>query len=434
MIKIYKQFNHPDTLLVISSYPDPTTGIRGLDAVAWHSQKTLRSLASLGQKIVVFSEISSSRTKPYLDGKNILILPLWHKNQPLSFFKALCRVFSFTRAKTILFQFEFNIFGGFLPVMFIPFFLSLFRLSGKKIIFEIHQVITDISQLKTHLHLTNAFVQKILNLGLTSFYRAVGLFSHQLVVLEQELKNRLQHFVPAQKITFIPISAIPSRKINQSIAKQKLGFKTTDFVVVSFGFINWYKGSDWLVNAFSQLSSQKNTKLIMAGGPSPTLKDKGHYQNYFSKLEKQINKNKNITLTGFIDDKDVSLYFSAADLMVLPYRIFMSSSGPLSLAFSYKKPVLLSTPLIKNYALSPDFHQSLAQSHLKLSDLSFSLNPSSFPKKIAQAKINIKQLTRFSGLMQNYRSQNTVSKTYLNLINSGKINHVLAQTLSYQTA
>jgi len=45
---------------------------------------------------------------------------------------------------------------------------------------------------------------------------------------------------------------------------------------------------------------------------------------------------------GFLDEKDLPVYFGAADLVVLPYRTFMSSSGPLSLAQAMGKPFILS--------------------------------------------------------------------------------------------
>ncbi len=430
--KLFSYFNHPNTLLVISSYPDPKTGIEGLDAVAWHSQKTLHSLAAKNKRIVVFSEISSQK-KPYLDSKNILVCPLWQKGKPLSFFKALLQVFKFPQAKTILFQFEFNIFGGILPVLIIPLFLLLFRLSGKKIIFEIHQVIINISTLSTHLHLKNRLIEKILNLGLLSFYQAVGFLSQHIVTLEQELKTRLSTLVSADKISFIPISTQIKNKLPQNQAKQKLGFKSDDFVVISFGFINWYKGSDWLVKAFSQIKD-KNIKLIMAGGPSPTLKDKTYYQKYFSQFKKTVNSNKNISLTGFIHDDQVKLYFSAADLVVLPYRIFMSSSGPLSLAFSYSLPFLLSTPLAKNYINSPDFYLSLKKAGLNLSDISFPLNSSAFNSKIKVAKKNLKVLAFLSKLIKKQRSQANTSQKYLNLINSSKINHAYFAAPNYQAS
>ncbi len=415
-MKILKSFDKPNTLLVVSSYPDPKTGIKDLDAVAWHSQKTLRSIASSNQKVVVFSEISS-QTKPYKDGSNILVLPLWHKGQPITFFKALIRVFKFKQAKNILFQFEFNIFGGITPVLFIPLFLYLFRLTGKKIIFEIHQVITDISELKTHLNLKNRLFQKIFNFGLLNFYKTIGLLSNQIVVLEQELKNRLSNFVTEDKINFIPISTIKKRKINQALAKQQLGYTKDDFVIISFGFINWYKGSDWLVKAFSTIKD-KSTKLILAGGSSPTLKDKKYYQNYYSKLSSSVSKNKNISITGFIPDDKIYLYFSAADLIVLPYRVFMSSSGPLSIAFSYGRPILLSTPLIKNYINSTDFNTSLSKLNLTPADISFSLNSKHFPSKITQSQKILPKLTKFSTLMQISRNQQNTSQKYLNLINS----------------
>jgi len=48
-----------------------------------------------------------------------------------------------------------------------------------------------------------------------------------------------------------------------------------------------------------------------------------------------------IWINKFVSDNDVSLYFSAADLVVLPYKS-ASQSGVVPLAYNYEKPVVTS--------------------------------------------------------------------------------------------
>lgn len=415
MKNLINQFNQPGTLLVVSSYPDPKTGIKGIDAVAWHSHQTLHGLAK-NQKIIVFSSPTPHSTTPHLDGPQILVLPVWRKGHPTSLLNLLFSLLRFSRAKTVLFQFEFNVFGGLISTLLIPLITLVLRLSGKSVLFEIHQVITDISSLGTHLNLTHPVLQKFFGFGLISFYHAIGLLANHVVVLEEELRSRLINFVPANKVTTIPISTTTRTKINQTKAKKLLGFQPSDFVVMSFGFINWYKGSDWIVKAFSHIKSS-HLKLLLTGGPSPTLQGKRYYQNYYQKLTSQISKSANIRLTGFIPEDQFSLYFSAADLVILPYRVFMSSSGPLSFAYSFRKPFIISSAL-KAYLSSPDFAANLAQSKLKPADVFFTLDHSRFGQKLQSTQKVLPKLIRFATLMSRSRSQKTISLKYQSLINS----------------
>lgn len=422
IMKHLSRFNRSQALLVISTYPDPKIGIQGMDAVAWHSHKTLHSLATKSKKIVIFGQKTVNSPDIYLDSPHILVTRTWNKGQPFSLLNTLSQILKFTHAQTVLFQFEFNIFGGVLPVLLIPLIVFILRLAGKNVIFEMHQVVTDIKQLQTHLNLKNPLFQNFFNLGLRFFYFSIGLLANHIVILEEELKHRLSRFVPAKKINFIPISVIKQKKISKIAARKHLGYNQKDFIVMSFGFINWYKGSDWIVKAFSFIY-QKNIKLILAGGESATLKTKKYYQSYYSRLQAQVQANPHVSLTGFVPDDQIRLYFSAADLIVLPYRVFMSSSGPLSLAFSFTKPLLFSAPLVQNYLNSPDIQLALSHSSLKASDLGFPLNSRYFPRHLTRARTNLKKLTRFSSLMAESRSQANVSQKYRDLINSGRINY-----------
>lgn len=414
MNNLSARFNQPGTILVISSYPDLHRGIKDLNAVAWHSQKTLHSLATPQQKVVVFAETTGPITN-YTDGQNILVIRSWTKGNFLSLLKTFFQSLTFTQAKTVLFQFEFNIFGGVTPVLFIPLLLLCYRLLGKKVIFELHQVITDLHQLSKHLNLTNQLILKIYNQGLQTFYKVLGIFANHIVVLEEELSHRLSPFIPLSKINFIPISISKPNKINQNYAKNKLGYKSSDFVILSFGYINWYKGSDWIANTLKNTKS----KLILGGGPSPTLADKPYYQNFYKKVNDIAKNSHNITITGFIPENKISTYFTAADLVVLPYRVFMSSSGPLSWAFSYQKPVIMANTL-KKYQTSIDFSTALTNCDISPDSIFFSFNQKKFIQKISSLKnsTQLQKLTTFSKYMNLSRSVENVTTKYNQLISN----------------
>ncbi|HUV01057.1 MAG TPA: glycosyltransferase [Bacteroidales bacterium] len=102
-----------------------------------------------------------------------------------------------------------------------------------------------------------------------------------------------------------------------------------------FGFIREYKGLDLLIKAFSdQRLRNRNLKLIVAGE---------FYENDtpYKKLIKEYNLENDILIYDhFIKDSEVALFFSAADLVVQPYKS-ATQSGITQIAFHFEKPVLV---------------------------------------------------------------------------------------------
>jgi len=116
------------------------------------------------------------------------------------------------------------------------------------------------------------------------------------------------------------------------------------------------------------------------------------------------------------------LYFAAADLVILPYRTFMSSSGPLSVAFSYGKPFIVSKNL-SSYFDSSDFRLALKEVGLKRDTLVFSLRSDSLAKKV-QAMSNHHTLQKAASLAQimaERRNWETLAAEYNQAVKAPKI-------------
>ena len=102
-----------------------------------------------------------------------------------------------------------------------------------------------------------------------------------------------------------------------------------------FGFIRAYKGLDLLIKAFADKRLRmKKLKLIIAG---EFYEDDTPYRQLIKlyDLEKDV-----IIHDHFISDNKVPLYFSAADLVVQPYKS-ATQSGVTQIAFHYEKPMLV---------------------------------------------------------------------------------------------
>jgi D-inositol-3-phosphate glycosyltransferase len=102
-----------------------------------------------------------------------------------------------------------------------------------------------------------------------------------------------------------------------------------------FGFIRAYKGLDLLIKSFADKRlRKKKLKLIIAG---EFYEDDTPYRQLIKlyDLEKDV-----IIHDHFISDNKVPLYFSAADLVVQPYKS-ATQSGVTQIAFHYEKPMLV---------------------------------------------------------------------------------------------
>jgi len=405
-------YNSPNTLLVITSIPAVKKNNemrKGFNAIGWHSEKTLKSIAQ-NRKIVVCAEKNDEAS--HTEGE-IRIERIWTKSNPFSLFSVLSLIQELPQIQSVFVPFEFNVFGGILPNLVLLAVLFILRLMKKQVTVEVHQVILDIAKLVKHVSITNPSLQLFFNLSLRIFYCSLGLVANSIIVFEEELKNRLLPFVKADKIQVLSLAIEQKKIVSQKQAQKKLGIPQNKFVIMVFGFINGYKGIDWLIDTFKQYK-QKDIVLLIAGGKNPYLAQDKHYQRFYNSIIKSIGKDNRIVHTGFVPDKDVATCFSACDLAVLPYEVFMSASGPFSLALSYKKPIILSQAL-SLYANSLDVQKCLEMAKITSQELFFPLEKEGFFQLVNKYKTSssfLAKLTQFSSLLGTARSMKSVIKKY----------------------
>lgn len=105
--------------------------------------------------------------------------------------------------------------------------------------------------------------------------------------------------------------------------------------VLFFGLIRKYKGLDLLIEAFSDdRLRNSNIKLIIAG---EYYSDK---ETYLQLIRQYNLENKIIQVDRFIQGSEVKLYFSAADLVVQPYKS-ATQSGVSQIAYHFNKPMVV---------------------------------------------------------------------------------------------
>jgi glycosyltransferase involved in cell wall biosynthesis len=117
-------------------------------------------------------------------------------------------------------------------------------------------------------------------------------------------------------------------------ARAKLGIKTSR-VVLFFGFIRKYKGIDLLLKAFAQVRKDLgDVHLLVVGEPYESI-------DPYTELIRSLGLNDAVTMvTSYVPNEEVSLYFTASDMLCLPYHS-ATVSGPLTIAQALRKPVIV---------------------------------------------------------------------------------------------
>ena len=116
---------------------------------------------------------------------------------------------------------------------------------------------------------------------------------------------------------------------------KKVGLDPAGRYILFFGFIRGYKGLDILLEAMNETQlKEAGIQLIVAG---EYYEDRKPYENI---IEKYALQDRVRLFTEFIPDSEVRYYFSAADLVVQPYRT-ATQSGITQIAYHFEKPMVV---------------------------------------------------------------------------------------------
>lgn len=157
------------------------------------------------------------------------------------------------------------------------------------------------------------------------------------VVLAKAVGEDLRKFRSDVPVKFNPHPLFDNygEKRSREEALMTLNLSPGNRYLLFFGFIRAYKGLDLLIEAFADPSLRsRNLKLLVAG---EFYEDQAPYTDLIRKhnLEDEI-----ILFDRFIRDDEVAAFFSAASLIVQPYRS-ATQSGVTQIAFHFEKPMLV---------------------------------------------------------------------------------------------
>ena len=166
------------------------------------------------------------------------------------------------------------------------------------------------------------------------FIRSVDRF----IAMSESVKGDCLRFLPAKRQNCIQLSPHPlydnfGEAVEKSEARRELKLPQDKTILLFFGFIRDYKGLDLLMKAYS-IADDSDLLLVVAGE---------FYNNaqQYNDLEKELGlEGRIVWRTEFIPDERVRYYFSAADLIVQPYKS-ATQSGVTQIAYHFEKPMLV---------------------------------------------------------------------------------------------
>lgn len=172
--------------------------------------------------------------------------------------------------------------------------------------------------------------------GDTSFARYFINACDGFVTMSKAVMEDLKQFTatPNKKYLLHPLYTSFGEKLDKTEARRALGLPEDKKLVLFFGLIRKYKGLDMLLDAFNELKNHPEIVLVIAG---EFYEDK---QPYLDLIEKHRIGSQVIVHGKFIANEEVKFYFSAADLVALPYRS-ATQSGVTQVSFHFEVPTLV---------------------------------------------------------------------------------------------
>lgn len=277
------------------------------------------------------------------DDEGIRVIPCWSKGP-----KYLVNILSCARhndIRALHVQHETFLFGSFLSAAMFPLLPLMFRLSSRRTIITMHGVMPlrmiDESFLRENRINGNPFIMRA---GIKVLTKLTVMLSHHIIVHEEVLKNWLveDYGCDGSRITVIPHGIEPNpATMDQRMAKDQLGLEG-GFFLLFLGYITGYKNVQLLIEAMAHLD--KDTVLIIAGGEHPRLSEDPDYRAYLETLHRKADEIApgRVIFKGFLPESEIPAYMALSDLLVFPYNVCMSTSGPLSMAMAYHKLFLVS--------------------------------------------------------------------------------------------
>jgi glycosyltransferase involved in cell wall biosynthesis len=321
----------------VSTFPPQREGI------ASYSLSLVKALATHNEiHVIVLSSINYDEDCP-----EISAMKVWTRNSvkyPFSISNEVAKL----KANLVHIQHEYFLYGSPFYGGLFPILLLILKLMRKKVIVTMHSVVLRSSLNSEFFGRYSAgrglaTLKKIFVIGVTKF---IGYLSDAIIVHQEIAKGELstQYGVSASKIHVIPHGVESYCKVlNTAYAKKKLNIQ--DRIVFYFGFLRPDRGIEYALEAMKVvIKKHPDVKLIIAGEAHCFSFYEGEaYVNRLKILTKELGlSEKVIFINRYIPEQELPLYFSSADLFILPYTEegIIGASGVMSKILCFGKPLV----------------------------------------------------------------------------------------------
>jgi glycosyltransferase involved in cell wall biosynthesis len=415
--RLIDRFNEPDVHLVVSEWPSREPGVAH-HGVAAYTRETLTTLAKdRKMRFVVLSETNDDNRPQVVANGNIAVFRIFDQHRRRLYPQILLWLAKFPAIRHVTVHSEFGAYTGLAHFLLLIPFLLLIKATGRRVTYVAHNVVDSLETFAPYLNITNdKHLHNVLSYGIGIYYGLLGAVADQIVSLDAQSHKRLAPYVRGEKLTLIPhwVKLRPKTRTKKS-ARELLGLPANKKIILSFGFISWYKGSDALARLFASEASAKESHLVFAGGKHIVRQHNAHYQEYFERFLGTLKSAQNVTLTGFLPEDKIRAYFAAADLVVFPYRGLLGGSGALSWAIGCGKPFLISEDM-RAFLANPDIHAQLASILKSPQDVLFTLDKPGMKKivRIAHNPKALRTLAKLSVAIGKTRNIHDIGKSFYN--------------------
>jgi len=198
-----------------------------------------------------------------------------------------------------------------------------------KIILEMHEVVDPLEERILPIKIYSRVVGRLLIRRLDA-YATQSSTDRDKVIDVYHIGESMVHVVP------VGLYEDYVQPMDQLQAKRALGVEK-EFVILYFGLIRHYKGVPYLVEAFNGVPSSiaLRSRLLIVG-------EIWEESKVLQKMVDTSPYRSQITLVPqYVPDSMIPKYFSASDVIALPY-LRASGSGVAHIALPYGKPIILS--------------------------------------------------------------------------------------------
>lgn len=158
-------------------------------------------------------------------------------------------------------------------------------------------------------------------------------YNDGFIVLSKAVRDDLLSLKPDAKYLLIdhPVYDQFGAKIGRNKAIDQLGLDPEKKYLLFFGFIRDYKGLDLLLEALKELDPDYH--VIIAGEVY------GSFEKYQLIIERNNISDRVHVFSDYIPDDEVTVYFSASDVCVLPYK-GATQSGITAVSHHFDVPII----------------------------------------------------------------------------------------------